>query len=218
VVAPAKFIASDLRVRNDDQDEAHMVLASEGVSWTSPDYFPMLVAQSVIGAWDRTLGGGANLSSRLAQTVAANKFANRFMAFNTCYSDTGLFGVYMVSSERAHLDDLIYLVQQEIVRLSQSATDAEVARARNQLKTNLLLQLDGTTPVCEDIGRQVLTYGRRMTPFEIDARIEAVDAAAVRRVVYKYMYDRDPALVGIGPVEGMPDYNRVQTATSWLRV
>ena len=31
--------------------------------------------------------------------------------------------------------------------------DFEVERAKNLLKTNLLLQLDGTTPICEDIGR-----------------------------------------------------------------
>ena len=31
--------------------------------------------------------------------------------------------------------------------------DFEVERAKNLLKTNLLLLLDGTTPICEDIGR-----------------------------------------------------------------
>jgi len=216
--AKTKFVASEIRVRNDEMDEAHIVYAHEGVSWTNPDYFPLLVAQSILGSWDRTLGGGANLSSNLAQRVASSHGANRFMAFNTCYSDTGLFGLYLVSSERGHLDDLMYLVQNELMRLTTAATEAEVARAKNQLKTSLLLQLDGTTPVCEDIGRQVLTYGRRLTPYEIDARIEAVDAAAVRKALYKYIYDKDPALVGIGPIEALTDYNRLQTATSWLRV
>jgi processing peptidase subunit beta len=37
----------------------------------------------------------------------------------------------------------------------------KVDRAKNLLKTNMLLQLDGTTPICEDIGRQMLCYGRR---------------------------------------------------------
>ena len=38
-------------------------------------------------------------------------------------------------------------------RLCTSVTDFEVERGKNLLKTNLLLQLDGTTPICEDIGR-----------------------------------------------------------------
>jgi processing peptidase subunit beta len=80
------------------------------------------------------------------------------------------------------------------------------------------MQLDSTTAICEDIGRQLLTYGRRLTPFEINARIDSVDAATVRRISYKYLYDKDPAIVAYGPIEGFPDYNRVMTATSWLRV
>jgi processing peptidase subunit beta len=47
------------------------------------------------------------------------------------------------------------------MRLATSVTDFEVNRAKNLLKTNMLLQLDGTTPICEDIGRQMLCYGRR---------------------------------------------------------
>ena len=53
------------------------------------------------------------------------------------------------------------------MRLATSVTDFEVNRAKNLLKTNMLLQLDGTTPVCEDIGRQMLCYGRRYKLLEI---------------------------------------------------
>lgn len=35
--------------------------------------------------------------SELAQKVAANELAESFMAFNTNYSDAGLFGVYAVA-------------------------------------------------------------------------------------------------------------------------
>ena len=44
---------------------------------------------------------------------------------------------------------------------TQGIFDPSIFRAKNLLKTNMLLQLDGTTPVCEDIGRQMLCYGRR---------------------------------------------------------
>ena len=50
-------------------------------------------------------------------------------------------------------------------------TEFEVERAKNMLKTNLLMQLDGTTPICEDIGRQMLCYGRRIPQEELEARI-----------------------------------------------
>lgn len=58
------------------------------------------------------------------------------------------------------------------MRLCTNVTESEVERARNLLKTNMLLQLDGTTPSCEDIGRQLLCYDRRIPLHELEARIE----------------------------------------------
>lgn len=43
----------------------------------------------------------------------------------------------------------------ECVRLVHGTTEEEVARAKTQLKTALLGGLDGSTAICEDIGRQV---------------------------------------------------------------
>ena len=63
------------------------------------------------------------------------------------------------------------------MRLCRNVTDLEVRRAKNILKANLLLQLDGTTPVCEDIGRQILCYGRRIPLAELDQRIEVCNNA-----------------------------------------
>lgn len=77
-----------------------------------------------------------------------------------------------------HLIDFLFeqefvsLLLHEWMRLCTNLTEFEVERAKNILRTNLLLQLDGTTPVCEDIGRQMLCYGRRIPLHELDARIE----------------------------------------------
>ena len=67
---------------------------------------------------------------------------------------------------------MLYNIQQEWMRLCTNVTEFEVERAKNLLKTNMLLQLDGTTPVCEDIGRQMLCYNRRIPVNELEARIE----------------------------------------------
>ena len=47
--------------------------------------------------------------------------------------------------------------------------------------------------------------------------IDAIDAATVRRVATEYLYDRCPAVVGLGPIATLPDYNRIRAATLWLR-
>ncbi|KAG6518335.1 hypothetical protein ZIOFF_021739 [Zingiber officinale] len=50
-----------------------------------------------------------------------------------------------------------------------------------QLKSSLQLHIDGTSSVAEDIGRQLLTYGRRIPVPELFARIDAVDASTIKR-------------------------------------
>ncbi|KAL6013448.1 hypothetical protein ACLOJK_003946 [Asimina triloba] len=88
------------------------------------------------------------------------------------------------------LDDLSYAIMYEISKLSYRVSDADVIRACNQLKSSILLHLDGTSPVAEDIGRQLLTYGRRIPIAELFARIDAVDARRVKRVANRFIFDR----------------------------
>lgn len=70
------------------------------------------------------------------------------------------------------------------------------------------------SPLPSSSSRQMLVYGKRMTPWEIDGLIESVTAKDVMRVAQHYIWDRDVALVGYGPVDGLQDYTRVRAAMS----
>jgi processing peptidase subunit beta len=213
-----QFIGSDLRIRNDALPQAHVALAVEGVGWSHKDYLPLLVMQAIVGSWDRGLGAATHLSSRLSEVVAQNNLANSFTSFHTTYSDTGLWGIYLVSENKFHLDDLVHNVHREWNRLSISVTEAEVARAKQQLKAALLLGLDGTTAIAEDIGRQVLTLGRRQSPQELEQQIDSITVADIKRCAREYLWDREVAVVGFGPIESLSDYQRIRAMMSWNRV
>eukprot|EP00127_Corallochytrium_limacisporum_P000387 Clim_evm82s11 gene=Clim_evmTU82s11 len=215
-VSPAKYTGSDVRVRDDDVGRCHIALAVEGPSVDSPNYFPIMVANSIIGNWDRSYGGGANLSSKLARAVAQGNLAHSYNHFFAPYKDTGLFGMHMIC-DPVGIDDMFFAVQNEWMRLCTEISEAEVARGKQQLKAALLMSLDDTVSIAEDIGRQVLFYGRRLPPAELDARIEAIDADVIKEVCTEYIFDADPVVSAVGNVEGVPDYNRIKSGQRWLR-
>lgn len=212
-----RFVGSEIRIRDDDKPAAHIAIAVEGVGWGSPDYFTMLLMSSLVGNWDRSLGSTNFLSSRLSHVVAQNKLANSFMSFNTSYSDTGLWGIYLISENKMQLDDLVYFTQQEWARLTTTVTDAEVTRAKQQLKAGLLFSLDNTTSSFEDMGRQIITTGRHVQPSDVASQIDKITSADVRRVASEYLWDAEVAVVGYGPVESLLDYSRVRANMSWNR-
>ncbi|CAI9777416.1 unnamed protein product [Fraxinus pennsylvanica] len=213
---PTVFTGSEVRMLDDDIPLAQFAVAFEGASWSDPDSIALMVMQSLLGSWNKNAGGGKHMGSELAQRVGINEIAESMMAFNTNYKDTGLFGVYAVAKPDC-LDDLAYAIMYEISKLCYRVTEADVIRARNQLKSSLMLHIDGTSPVAEDIGRQLLTYGRRIPFAELFARIDSVDASTVKRVANRFIFDRDVAITAMGPIQGLPDYNWFRRRTYWLR-
>ncbi|KAK8466609.1 hypothetical protein PHAVU_008G133900 [Phaseolus vulgaris] len=213
---PAIFTGSEVRMLDDDIPLAQFAVAFEGASWKDPDSVALMVMQAMLGSWNKAAGGGKHMGSELAQRVGINEVAESIMAFNTNYKDTGLFGVYAVAKPDS-LDDLSYAIMYETTKLAYRVSEDDVTRACNQLKSSLLLHIDGTSPVAEDIGRQLLTYGRRIPFAELFARIDAVDASTIKRVANRFIYDKDVAITALGPIQRLPDYNWFRRRTYWNR-
>ncbi|KAH9568215.1 hypothetical protein CY35_03G066000 [Sphagnum magellanicum] len=213
---PAFFTGSEVRFRDDDVPLAYFAVAVKGAAWTDPDSIALMVMQTMLGAWSKNAGAGKHMGSELAQKIGANDLAESVMAFNTNYSDAGLFGVYAVAKPD-HLEDLAYVIMHEMARMIYRVDSDDVGRACNQLKSCLLLHLDGTSPIAEDIGRQILTYGRRIPLAELFARIDAVDVDSVKRVATRFIFDKEVAITAIGPIQFLPDYNWFRRRTYWNR-
>ncbi|OWF34708.1 mitochondrial-processing peptidase subunit beta-like [Mizuhopecten yessoensis] len=214
---PCRFSGSEVRVRNDNMPLLHFAIAVEGCGWDNPDNIPLQVANTLIGHYDRAMIGGANLSNPFVANCAGYNLCHSFQSFNTCYTDTGLWGCYVVC-EGPKGDVMMKELQNEWVRICNSVTDFEVDRAKNLLRISMLLHLDGSHPICEDIGRQMLCYGRRLDLAELEARIMGVTAEDVKRVCTEYIYNMCPAVAAVGPVEGLPDYDRIRSQMYKLRM
>lgn len=206
---PANFTGSEVRVMNCDLPLAHFAIAFKGAGWADPNSIPLMVMQSLLGSWNRSVGFGNHSGSELARRVSTDNLAESIMAFNTNYQDTGLFGVYSTATPDS-LHDLSLTIMQEIRRMAYQVSEAEVIRAGNQLKSALLLHIDGTSAVAENNGRQMLTYGRVVPYLELFARIDAVDATTIKEIAKEFIINKDVAIAAMGPIERLPDY-------SWFR-
>jgi len=202
---PCPFTGSEYRRQEDNMPYAHVAMCVEGVGWTNPDYFTLMLASMMVGQWNKG-GGFGRRSGDLMKTVSEQGLAQSYMCFNTCYTDTGLWGVYSICEPHT-VEHMVSAVQDEWRRLCTSVTEEEVRRAKEVFKTNFLLQFDGSTPTCEDIGRQMITYGRRMPLPEWNHRVDAITVDTFRDVCAKYIFDKYPAVSAIGPVHGLPAYN-----------
>jgi len=120
----------------------------------------------------------------------------------------------MVTDKLTRIDDLVHFTLREWSRLSSNVTEAEVERAKAQLKASILLSLDGTTAVAEDIGRQIVTTGRRMNPGEIERIIDNVTEKDVMSFAQRKLWDQDIAVSAVGSVEALFDYARIRADMS----
>lgn len=96
------------------------------------------------------------------------------------------------------------------MRLCTNVSASETERAKAQLKASILLSLDGTTAVAEDIGRQLITTGRRMAPNEIERKIDAITEKDIMDFANRKLWDRDIAVSAVGTIEGLFDYQRLR--------
>lgn len=62
-----------------------MKCLAKGAGWAEADNIPLMVANTLLGAWDRSQGGGVNNASSLAKSCAEDNLCHSYQSFNTCY-------------------------------------------------------------------------------------------------------------------------------------
>ena len=189
----AVYKAGEIR-NHENLEQAHLAFAFPGVASGDPD----AIAARVFAT---ALGGG--MSSRLFQEAREKRgLCYAIYAFSASYLDTGTLGVYAGTAEDK-AGEIAPIIAGERESLASGATEEETARARAQLKATLLMGLESPSARCERIAAHLPVYGRVLSVDELTARLEKVDAAAVRRFAAQVCERGDPALAALGPAKRM---------------
>jgi predicted Zn-dependent peptidase len=180
-------------------EQAHLAFAFPGVATTDEDLF---VAQ----VYATALGGG--MSSRLFQEAREKRgLCYSVYAFAQAHRDTGIIGIYAGTSEEK-AGEIAPIIAGEMASLAEGASEEETARARAQIKAGLLMGLESPHARCELIAGHLYAFDRVMSVAELTERLDAVDAAALRRFAEKMCTRGEPTLAGVGPVRRLETLDR----------
>jgi predicted Zn-dependent peptidase len=190
----AMFGRGGSRVVHRDLEQAHLTLALEGVPQTDASLFSLQVFTNL-------LGGG--MSSRLFQEVREKRgLCYSIYSFHAPYTDTGFFGLY-TGTDPADAPEMMEVVVDVINEAVETLTDAEIARAKAQMKAGLLMALESCSSRAEQLARHVLAYGRPQTVDELVARIDAVSVESTRGAARALLARSRPAVVALGSGRGL---------------
>jgi predicted Zn-dependent peptidase len=196
---PARYVGGDHRVER-DLEQLHLVLGFPGLPLCDPDYYAAAVLSTAFG-------GG--MSSRLFQEIREKRgLVYAISSFAHSYRDGGLFGVYAGTGED-EAAELLPVLCDETQKLADGFTEVELARAKAQMKAGLLMSLESTSARCEQMAQHMLIHGTPFDPDDLVRRIDAVDGAAIGRVVAGWR-SGPPTLAALGPAGKLDDFARLE--------
>ncbi|KAK2629236.1 hypothetical protein QTJ16_000056 [Diplocarpon rosae] len=167
----------------------HIHLAFEALPISSDDIYALATLQTLLGGGGSFSAGGPGkgMYSRLYTNVLnQHGWVESCVAFNHAYTDSGIFGISS-SCSPANVINMLEVMCRELQALTlntgfRSLQMAEVNRAKNQLRSSLLMNLESRMVELEDLGRQVQVHGRKVGVREMCRKIDKLTVEDLRRV------------------------------------
>ncbi|MBL4629464.1 MAG: insulinase family protein [Roseicyclus sp.] len=199
VAQPGLFAGGEHRVIK-GLEQAHFTLALEAPGYRSEDIYTAQI-------YAMALGGG--MSSRLFQEIREKRgLCYTIYSQVGSYDDTGLLTIYAGTSAE-DLPELVGLTVDELRRSADTLTEAELARARAQMKAGLLMGLESPSTRAERLARLVAIWNRIPPLEETVARIDGVTLKGLSEHA-SALGQGGAAMALYGPVDAAPDLETVR--------
>ena len=171
-------------------EQANLVLLLPAVSVADEAYFALRLLAEI-------LGGG--MASRLFQEARENRgLAYAIDAYSETYADAGVLGVFAGCAAK-DAAELAKVAAGEIAGMLKPVPDAELARAKAQLKGAMFMGREGALARAEQAAGQVLLFGRTLEPAEVAAEVDAVTPADLVKLAERILAPKKAAVAVLGP-------------------
>ena len=183
-----------------DHEQCHLVFGFEGIQADSDDFY-------IMALYSTLLGGG--MSSRLFQTIREKHgLVYSIYSFSTSYKDAGIFGVYAGTGPK-EVQKLIPLLTDELLLSTHKLEEAELERAKNQLKAILVMARESTNSRSEQLAQNIMIMNRYITLDEMIADIDKVTLPQIMNLAQKILSSK-LTLTALGAVNYVEDYAKIQ--------
>jgi predicted Zn-dependent peptidase len=193
VPAPARF-GGGAHIEKRKLEQVHLALALPGLPQNDPQLYSLQMFSNV-------LGGG--MSSRLFQEAREKRgLCYSIYCFHAAYSDVGMFGLY-AGTDAGDASELMRLVVDEIAAATENLSEAEIARAKAQMKAGLLMALESSGERIGQLARQMMVWGRPIPLDELVEKVEAVTVESARGAGRALIGRGKPAIAVLGLGTGL---------------
>ncbi|KFM77787.1 Cytochrome b-c1 complex subunit 2, mitochondrial, partial [Stegodyphus mimosarum] len=197
-----KFSGGEIRVET-DLPCVHTAIVAEGAGLQNrKDVISLGILQNILG-----IGSHSKFScskfSKLGEAAAKNT-SNPFAvtALNINYSDSGLFGVYIVGNS----DDMKQLVKAVVSQMrdvTKSISEASVNSAKHKLKAKLNLERETTKGLMSAMAFEASQFGGISDIQDIEKSIDSLTVSDITTIAGKVMKTK-PAMAAIGRLHNTP--------------
>lgn len=194
---------------------AHLVIGLEGVSHQHEDFIGFCVLNMLMGGGGSFSAGGPGkgMYTRLyTHVLNRHHWMYSATAFNHAYNDTGLFCI-SASAPPEQLTETTQVILREFARLTakNDIQAEELNRAKKQLQSMLLMNLESRPVIFEDVARQVLAQGQRERPEHYIEKISKITGEDIQRIADKMLTSK-PSVAAVGTLKDLPAYKDIELA------
>ncbi|XP_011368229.2 mitochondrial-processing peptidase subunit alpha [Pteropus vampyrus] len=193
----------------------HIMIGLESCSFLEADFIPFAVLNMMMGGGGSFSAGGPGkgMFTRLYLNVLnRHHWMYNATAYHHSYEDTGLLCIH-ASADPRQVREMVEIITKEFILMGGTVDVVELERAKTQLMSMLMMNLESRPVIFEDVGRQVLATHSRKLPHELCALIRNVKPEDIKRVASK-MLRRKPAVAALGDLADLPTYEHIQAALS----
>ena len=189
VPAPATYPHITLK-RKKSLEQVQLCLGVPAPPVASPARYGVYLLNSM-------LGGG--MSSRLFQTIREDRgLAYSIYSESNPFRDAGCLAIYAGTSAE-NTPEVLRLTIEELRRLKEDTVpEAELKRAKDQLKSNIVLGLESSSSRMANLARQEMYFRRFFAIDEIVSEVEAVTAADIQTLARDLFRPEGIALTVLG--------------------